>query len=52
MRNQSYAGEFVVSPKEGLMRRLNTVKDRQNFIRENPVSSYYGYGERHVPEGP
>lgn len=52
MRNQPYGGEFVVSPKEGLMRRLNTVKDRQNFIRENPVSSYYGYGERHVPEGP
>lgn len=40
--DKTYNGELVVSPKVGLERRVNTLIDRQKFIREHPVSNYSG----------
>ena len=40
--DKTYNGELVVSPKVGLERRVNTLADRQKFIREHPVSNYSG----------
>lgn len=40
--DKTYNGELIVSPKEGLLRRVNTLADRQKFIKEHPVSNYTG----------
>ena len=40
--DKTYNGELVVSPKVGLERRVNTLADRQKFIREHPVLNYSG----------